>query len=116
MLILGSMSHVVRFSENFQASNEFPILLEWLVDAVQDGTDAHRRLFSLLIMRRLLQSLSGEHQIDAANKMLHAINFADISDIGKFGDDENTFDEVRSQNLLMAYGNSYKSRLYSRTP
>ncbi|EJD05052.1 uncharacterized protein FOMMEDRAFT_105292 [Fomitiporia mediterranea MF3/22] len=82
-----------KLAENIKTSNDYSILLTWLLKNISEGTDAHTRLFSLLISRALLTNLSGENHIDAALDVLQTMNPSSLDGSDKIGDDENALDE-----------------------
>lgn len=87
---------LIRYSENFKASDDYPELLSWLLSKISSNeTDTHTRLFALLISRALLTTLSGVDHIDAALKMVRAIIAANegLGGAGKNGEDGDEMDE-----------------------
>ncbi|KAI5117129.1 hypothetical protein M0805_007713 [Coniferiporia weirii] len=82
-----------QLAENIKASDDYPVLLAWLLTGISDEGDAHRRLFALIITRALLLSLTGEHKIEAAYKVLQTIKI-EAGDVGKLGENEGEFDEA----------------------
>lgn len=57
-------------------SNEYTSHLDTLLVSLQDS-NAHVRALSYLITYALLRQLSGEHRIEAANKIMEAVGFKD---------------------------------------
>ncbi|KAF8626030.1 hypothetical protein AX15_005120 [Amanita polypyramis BW_CC] len=74
---LGIASKIAR---NVLMSNEYKTHLELLVAKLHDE-NPHVQVLAHLIMRALINQLSGEHQIDAAYKALEAISHEQTSNI-----------------------------------
>ncbi|KAH8112066.1 hypothetical protein DFH11DRAFT_1788270 [Phellopilus nigrolimitatus] len=88
-----------KLADNFKTSDDYPTLLTWLIGGIADEGDAHKRLLALLVTRALLADLTGEHKVDAAYKVLQPVGVADMSDLGKLGDDD-LFDEISFEETL----------------
>jgi U3 small nucleolar RNA-associated protein 10 len=76
-------------SENILMSNNYTAHFDALVSKLHD-TDPHSRVLSYLVARALLRQLSGEHQLEAAYKLLNVIgtkHLAGIEDLPPGKDD-----------------------------
>ena len=67
-------NHSPLLTENIQASDDFTALSDWILAEIgtQEAArpDPHNRLLCLIIARRLIASLSGDHQIAFSQKVL----------------------------------------------
>ena len=88
-----AVTTLTLFVENFRVSNLYPEVLAWLLENVSNANEVHTRLFALLVLRALLDSLSGENRIDASLKFMNTINVANLSGLEKLGEEQNALDE-----------------------
>ncbi|ESK96722.1 u3 small nucleolar RNA-associated protein 10 [Moniliophthora roreri MCA 2997] len=75
-----------RIAENILSSNDFTEHLEKLVQKL-NNSNPHVRVFSYLIAKAFIGRLSGEHQIDAARRVLATLNEEQIMSIDESADD-----------------------------
>lgn len=67
-------------TENILVSNNFATRFDALTIGLSDS-DSHTRVMSYLITRALLRRLSGEHQINAAHKILDNIGLQALATV-----------------------------------
>ena len=60
-------------------------------------TDPHVRVLAFLVVRVLLVRLEGQHQIDAANQALAALNVQQLPEVDDSKLEEQSIDEVLSK-------------------
>ena len=74
------MSVAKPLAGNIMMSNEYKAHFESLVAKLRND-NPHIQILTHLVMHALIKQLSGEHQIDAAHKILETIDFEQISAI-----------------------------------
>ncbi|KAI0063355.1 ARM repeat-containing protein [Artomyces pyxidatus] len=67
-----NLSVASRIAENIITSNDLDSLLLFILSKLSD-TNAHARNLAYLVVRSLLSQMSGEHQMDVAQKVLDAM-------------------------------------------
>jgi U3 small nucleolar RNA-associated protein 10 len=83
----------MRAIETTLVSNKHAKLLESLLLKLSDS-DPHARNLAYLVARALLGILSGENQIDAAQRVLDAMAIATLEDMDGFTKGADTLQEV----------------------
>lgn len=83
---------------NIVTSNAYPRHLEMLISRLS-GSDAHTTVTSYLILRSLLSQLSGEHQVDAAQRILTSMGLKSLDVLHDVVSDATTLQEVRPSPL-----------------
>lgn len=72
---------------------------------MESSVDPRTRLLVFLITKELLRSLSGEHQVDAAFSVLHAIEISELGNVGKIDDtdtlNEGAFEDALSEAIVL---------------
>ena len=74
------MSVAKPLAGNIMMSNQYKAHFESLVAKLRDD-NPHIQILTHLVMHALIKQLSGEHQIDAAHKILETIDYEQISAI-----------------------------------
>ncbi|KAJ7146113.1 hypothetical protein C8R44DRAFT_600928 [Mycena epipterygia] len=90
---------VSKVAENIMASNQYSAHFSALIRKAHD-TDPHVRVLAYLIIRALLVQLSGEHQVDAANQALEAINLQQLPDVDTSSMESQTLPEFLNDSSL----------------
>ncbi|THU93396.1 hypothetical protein K435DRAFT_779869 [Dendrothele bispora CBS 962.96] len=62
-----------KMAENVLASNNYRVHLDIVLLKAKDSKNAHACLFGLLILRALLERLSGEHQVEVGHRILNDV-------------------------------------------
>lgn len=77
------MALASKIAENILSSNDYSTHFETLLRKLED-LNSFSRTTGYLVMRALLGRLSGEHQIDAAHRVLEAMNLDDLDGMDDF--------------------------------
>lgn len=75
------------------ASNHYSAHFNALIRKSHDA-DPHVRVFAYLVIRALLVRLTGQHQLDAANQALEAINLQQLPEVDTSSVGSQTLPEV----------------------
>jgi U3 small nucleolar RNA-associated protein 10 len=84
----------VTLSENILMSNNYAAHFGALVAKLQD-VNPHSRVMSYLVTRALLQQLSGEHQLEAAHRVLSVIGIEQLAGIEDLPSGSENLSDVR---------------------
>lgn len=95
--------NIFFFSENILVSNNLFDHLSVLLPTLQ-SPDPHTRALGYLVTRTLLSKLSGEHQVNAARKVLETMKLEEIGGIEDLPADHDQFLSVCS--LVLAIGSN----------
>lgn len=87
-------------TENILRSNHYAVYLDTLIAKLGDP-NPHVKVFSYLIMHFLLEQLSGEHQINAARRVLDATDFEELNGVEDLAQTNENLLEVKT-NLLFS--------------
>lgn len=79
---------------NILRSNRYTVYLDALITKLQDA-NSHVKVLSYLITRSLLEQLSGEHQIEAARRVLEVIGIEEFAEIEELPQGNGDILEVR---------------------
>lgn len=66
---------------NIKSSDEYNQYLDWLIEGLKQGVDAHALLFSSFVLQTLISELIGANKIDVATRVLNAIDASTIGNI-----------------------------------
>jgi U3 small nucleolar RNA-associated protein 10 len=80
------MSVAKPLAGNIMMSNEYKAHFESLVAKLHDD-NPHIQILTHLVMHALIKQLSGEHQINAAHKILETVDYEQISAIQSLSED-----------------------------
>ena len=82
-LAKANVTLVAKIAENIVGSPSFASHLDFLLGRLS-ASDAHARALAYLVCRALLGYLSGEKQVDAAHKIIHAMQLESLDDMDDF--------------------------------
>ena len=92
------------------ASNSFQHHFDMILAKLQDS-NPYSQVLAYLVARALLSRLSGEHQIDAARRILEAMQIESLGEMGAFMNDVSNLEVVSKllsakQQMLRSFSSS----------
>lgn len=85
-----------KFADNILRSDHFAQHLETLVSKLHDE-NPHSRAFAYLVMRALVEKMSGAHQIEVANKVLEALNLEELPSLDDLPESQSVDEAVQNE-------------------
>ncbi|KAF8515684.1 armadillo-type protein [Hysterangium stoloniferum] len=96
----ANLAFTARIASNIMSSQSYSSHLEMLLRQLKN-TDAHTLNISYLILRSLLVSLTGEHQVDAANRILSSMGLQSLDRLQDALTSVNGLQETISDDVMM---------------
>ena len=89
-------------TENIISSDRFPIHINTLMSKLTDS-NPHVSLMSHLIALGLIRKLSGEHQLEVAQKIIDTMNLEQLSGIDALSQEDNTPEVSSAKTVLILH-------------
>lgn len=87
-MVTTNLGLTSKIAENVLRSDRFTKHLDTLMAMLQDE-NSHSRAFGFLVMRALVERMSGAHQVEVANKVLDALKLEQLPALDDLAQDQN---------------------------
>ncbi|KAF6750908.1 armadillo-type protein [Ephemerocybe angulata] len=97
-MVATNLELAAKAADNTLRSDRFEAHLVTLVGTLQ-AENSHSRAFGFLVMRSLLERMSGAHQVEVANKALDALDLEQLPSLDDLAADESLEDAVKPETI-----------------
>ncbi|KAJ2923032.1 hypothetical protein H1R20_g14063, partial [Candolleomyces eurysporus] len=97
-MVAANSAIAARVADNVLRSDRFARHLDTLIAALQ-GENPHSRAFGYLIMRSLLEKMSGSHQIEAAYKVFDALRLEQLPAVDDVAENQDLLEVISSDTI-----------------
>ncbi|KAF6741372.1 hypothetical protein DFP72DRAFT_995311 [Ephemerocybe angulata] len=97
-MVATNLELAAKVADNTLRSDRFEAHLVTLVGTLQ-AENPHSRAFGFLVMRSLLERMSGAHQVEVANKVLDTLDLEQLPSLDDLAADESLEDAVKPETI-----------------